>query len=188
MVLLTHTGDETALKVPGLKHLGNPLLFRNALEMGVKIIMAHCAGMGKGVDIEMKDKARDHYYKFFLRLINEKKYEGNLFGDISGMTLINRVGSPLNAILRRPEIHHRLVNGSDYPLPAVNAAISTKLLLQLKYITEKEKKYLDEIYHFNPLLFDFVLKRVLRSPSNLDYRFADSIFTQNAALGIGATA
>lgn len=186
MVLLTHTGDETALKVPGLKHLGNPLLFRNALEMGVKIIMAHCAGMGKGLDLEMKDKVIDQYYKFFLRLMGEKKYESNLFGDISGLTLINRVGSPLNAILRRPEIHHRLINGSDYPLPAVNAAVSTKLLLQLKYISEKEKKYVDEIYKFNPLLFDFVLKRVLRSPTNLDYRFADSIFTHNATLGIGA--
>jgi uncharacterized protein len=186
MVLLTHTGDETALKVPGLKHLGNPLLFRKPLDMGVKIIMAHCAGMGKGLDIERKGKVVDQYYKFFLRLMEEKRYEKNLFGDISGLTLVNRAGTPLNAILNRPQIHDRLINGSDYPLPAVNSAVSTTLLMNLKYITEKEKKYCDEIYNFNPLLFDFVLKRSLRSPYNLDKRFSDSIFTRNALLGIGS--
>jgi uncharacterized protein len=184
MVLLTHTGDETALTVPGLNHLGNPLLFRKPLEMGVKIIMAHCAGMGKGLDLDSKEKKIDHYYHYFLRLMKEPEYEKNLFGDISGLTLINRAGTSLNTILNKQDIHHRLVNGSDYPLPAVNAAVSTELLLQMKYITEREKKYLDEVYNFNPMLYDFVLKRTIRSPYNLDMRFSDSIFTKNALLGI----
>ncbi|MBT6326524.1 MAG: hypothetical protein HOJ35_11185, partial [Bdellovibrionales bacterium] len=35
---------------------------------------------------------------------------------------------------------------------------------ELGYITAKEKEILNEIYSYNPLLFDFVSKRLLKHP------------------------
>jgi mannonate dehydratase len=73
------------------------------------------------------------------------------------------VGEPLSAVIEREELHGRLVNGSDYPLPAINLLIRAKPLVRAGYIDAEEAASLREIYGFNPLLFDFVLKRVLRS-------------------------
>jgi uncharacterized protein len=184
MVLLTHTGKEDALSVMGLQHLGNPLLFRKPLDMGLKIIMAHCAGLGKSKDLDNPTGKKVKNYKLFLRLMDEKKYEGQLWGDISGITQINRCGKPLKTILKRKDLHQRLINGSDYPLPAINSIISTLVLQKLGYITSKEKKHLNKIYKFNPLLFDFVLKRTLKHPKNPDRKFSKEIFTQNHLIGI----
>ena len=57
------------------------------------------------------------------------------------------------------------MNGSDYPLPAINILYKTSQLSDLGFITEKEEELLNEIYSYNPILFDFVLKRTMRSPS-----------------------
>jgi len=50
------------------------------------------------------------------------------------------------------------VNGSDYPLPAINMVVHTKKLVKMGFITSKERKILNEIYDYNPLLFDMLLK------------------------------
>jgi hypothetical protein len=54
------------------------------------------------------------------------------------------------------------VNGSDYPLPAMNFVIWTAQLVRMGMISSAERKALNEIFHSNPLLFDFVLKRTIR--------------------------
>ena len=182
MVLLGHAGEESAIEVIKFKQYGNPLLFRKPLEMGVKVIMAHCASLGTGIDIESSFKKPTKYYKLFLRLMEEKKYEGLLFADISAMTQINRMGMPLRTMLKRKDLHHRLINGSDYPLPAANAVISTNLFTALGFITKKEREGLNQIYKRNPLLFDFVLKRCLKDPLNHDYKFSAGIFQENTSL------
>ena len=178
MVLLAHTGKEDALPLIGYQHLGNPLLYRRALDMGTKIIMAHCAGLGENLDLDRKKEVKVKNYKLFLRLMSEEQYRGHLFGDIAGITQINRSGKPLRAILKRTEIHSRLINGSDYPLPAINSLIWTKSLVKMGYISKKDRKHINEIYKYNPLLFDFVLKRNLRHPKSGD-KFDESIFKTN---------
>jgi hypothetical protein len=75
------------------------------------------------------------------------------------------------------------VNGSDYPLPAVNLLIRTKTLTKRGYITSEERNSLNEIYDYNPLLFDLVLKRTLKLPGT-DRKFPSSIFMENVELGI----
>ena len=48
MVLLVHTGEEKAvISHDELQKFGNPLLLRKPLDLGVKIIMAHCASLGQ---------------------------------------------------------------------------------------------------------------------------------------------
>lgn len=178
MVLLSHVGKEEALPVIGYQHLGNPLLYRRALDMGLKIIMAHCASLGRNLDFERNNPKKVKSYKLFLKLMDEEQYKENLFGDISAITQINRSGAPLRAILKRTRIHKRLINGSDYPLPAINSLIWIQALIKKGYLQKADKKPLHEIYKYNPLLFDFVLKRNLHHPI-MGTKFSTSIFCHN---------
>jgi mannonate dehydratase len=112
----------------------------------------------------------------------DKRYDGLVFGEISAMTQFNRIGKPLTTILARTDLHERLVNGSDYPLPAINVLIRTRSLVKGGYLTSSERERLNEIYNYNPLLFDFVLKRTLRLPGT-ERRLPASVFMTNASLG-----
>src|SRR5262249_8209343 len=148
---------------------------------GVRVIVAHCAGLGDNDDLDAADRQRVSNFDLFLRLMAEKKYEGLLFADISAMTQFNRSGRPLKTILESEDIHQRLVNGSDYPLPAINMLIRTSALVKQGYITADERASLNEIYDYNPLLFDFVLKRALRVLGT-ERRLPAAVFMRNAAL------
>ena len=176
MALLTHTGEEQAVEGGEGQRYGNPLLLRKPLDMGVPVIAAHCASLGDDLDLDAakKDK-RVTSFDLFLRLMDEQKYEGLLYGGISAMTQFNRLTKPIITMLDREDLHHRLVNGSDYPLPAINILIRTSEIHQAGMITEKEKDSLNEIYHINPLLFDFVLKRTIRSPKT-NKKFSPVVF------------
>jgi hypothetical protein len=70
----------------------------------------------------------------------------------------------LAKILAEKSWHKRLIQGSNYPLPAVNAFIRIKLLLKYGFITAADANVAKEVYKSNPLLFDFILKRMLKDP------------------------
>lgn len=97
------------------------------------------------------------------------------------MTQFNRSGKPLRTMLAREDLHDRVVNGSDYPLPAVNLLIRTRPLVKQGYINPSEAESLKEIYDYNPLLFDFVLKRTLKLPGT-SRSFPTSMFMTNSIL------
>jgi hypothetical protein len=181
LVLLSHGGEEKAVEAEEDQRLGNPLLLRRALDHGVRTIVAHCAGLGYNEDLDDPQKKRTHNFTLFMRLMEDKRYEGLVFGDISAMTQFNRIGPPLSTIIEREDLHARLVNGSDYPLPAINLLIRTKPLLKAGYIDANERELLKEIYGFNPLLFDFVLKRSLKLPGT-NRRLPASVFMTNPDL------
>ena len=183
LVLLSHGGEEKAVEAEEDQRLGNPLLLRRALDHGVRTIVAHCAGLGSNEDLDDPGRKRAHNFDLFLRLVEDKRYDGLVFGDISAMTQFNRAGYPLSAVIGRTDLHPRLVNGSDYPLPAINLLIRTKPLVRAGYIDADERAHLREIYHFNPLLFDFVLKRCLKLPGT-DRRLPASVFQSNPGLEV----
>ena len=183
LILLSHGGEEKAVEAEEDQKLGNPLLLRRALDHGVKVIVAHCAGLGTNEDLDSKDRRQVHNFDLFMRLMDEKRYEGLVFGEISAMTQFNRVGKPLQTILAREDLHGRLVNGSDYPLPAVNILIRTRPLVKQGFISVSEGQCLKEIYDFNPLLFDFVLKRRMKLPG-ASKSLPASVFMTNASLGV----
>ena len=87
---------------------------------------------------------------------------GCCFGEISAVTQINRVDNALETLLMRDDWHPRLLNGSDYPLPGILPLFSLKLLERRGFLRKKESGVLSTIRDYNPLLFDFVLKRTLR--------------------------
>jgi predicted TIM-barrel fold metal-dependent hydrolase len=182
LILLSHGGEERAVEAEEDQKLGNPLLLRRPLDFGVKVVVAHCAGLGQNEDLDNPQRGRVDNFDLFMRLMNEKQYEGLLFGEISAMTQFNRIGKPLTTILARADLHERMVNGSDYPLPAVNVLIRTRPLLNRGYITTAERECLQEIYDFNPLLFDFVLKRTLKLPGT-EKRLPRDVFMDNQVLG-----
>ena len=162
MVLLTHTGMEKSV-ASSAQAFGNPLLLRRPLDHGVKVIMAHCASSGRNADLDYPGKVADNF-DLFLRMMATERYRGLLFADISATTQINRTPRPILELIRRPELHDRLVNGSDYPIPALNCVIWTRQLARLGLITSAERQSLNEIYDCNPLLFDYALKRTIRDP------------------------
>ena len=170
MILLTHTSDESAVSAE-LHHLGNPLLLRAPLNAGVQVVALHMATDGVGEDLD-NPGTKKTYIELLLRLFDE--YPNNLWGEISAITVWNRM-EHLYTLLERIDLHPRLINGSDYPIPAINSTIWLGRLARKGFITKDEKCLLQEIYKYNPLLFDFVLKRTIRHPKNGN-RFADSIF------------
>lgn len=177
--LLTHAGDEHAVDGVDAQARGNPLLLRRALDHGVKVIIAHCASEGSGVDLDRGvNGPRLTNFELFARLMDEPRYENSLFADISAMTQLNRIGPALQTVLTRSDWHHRLLNGSDYPLPGVMPLYSTEKLFQLGYIAQQDVATLRELRQHNPLLFDFVLKRHLRWQGR---GFAPSIFETRRA-------
>ena len=182
LILLSHGGEEKAVEAQEDQKLGNPLLLRRPLDHGVKVIVAHCAGLGTNEDLDAQNHQQIDNFDLFLRLMDEKRYEGLVFGEISAMTQFNRAAK-LRTLLQRQDLHERLVNGSDYPLPAVNILIRKRPLVKYGYLTPAEGNSLQEIYDYNPLLFDFVLKRMLKLPG-ADRRLPAGIFMTNPVLGV----
>lgn len=181
MVLLVHTGRELAVPAREHQQLGNPLRLRKPLDMGVTVVALHSASDGHSVDLDSPERPTVPSFDLFMRLMNEPQYDRLLFGEISAVTFFNHLSRPLETLLDREDLHHRLVNGSDYPLPGINLLIMTRQLARLGLITAAERSYLNEIYGFNPLLFDFVVKRTLRHPTT-GKRFPATVFMLPAAL------
>ena len=180
-VILTHVGEEKAVESEETQRYGNPLRFRRALERGVKVLMAHGASLGQSRDLDNPEQPYRSNFDLFLRLMDESKYEGLLWGEISAVVFFNRYATALRVLLERKDLHPRLVNGSDYPLPAINFMVHTGSLHEDGFISAEERAHLNEIYVHNPLLFDFVLKRTLRVPGS-EQGFGPEVFYSKTAL------
>jgi mannonate dehydratase len=160
--LLSHAGTELAVQGGNIEDFGNPLRLRRPLDQGVKVLTAHCASLGMGLDLDRS--AGNRYvdnFTLFARMMDQPDYEGRLFGELSAVTQVNRLRNGLETLITRSDWHPRLVNGSDYPLPGVLPLFSVKELIRLGYLHETAGAILVEVRRYNPLLFDFVLKRSL---------------------------
>lgn len=162
--LITHAGLERAVTGADVQDYGNPLRLRRALDAGVRVVVAHCASMGQDRDTDQGAEGRlVESFSLFERLMGEKRYEKNLFGDISAMTQVNRAGPALAKVVEREDWHPRLLNGSDYPLPGVMPIFSVDYLVSLGLVQSAAAGIFKQIRSHNPILFDFALKRHLRS-------------------------
>jgi mannonate dehydratase len=172
--LLTHGGEEQAVASAAAADFNNPLRLRRPLDQGVRVIVAHCASLGESIDTDHgPNGSRRENFELFERLMNEARYERQLFGEISALTQANREESVVATLIRRVEWHPRLINGSDYPLPGVIPLISPRRFAKQGFLTETQAEVLSEIRGYNPLLFDFVLKRSLVSGGQ---RFTPVVF------------
>lgn len=161
--LLTHAGEELAVQGGAMQDFGNPLRLRRALELGVRVILAHCASLGEGVDLDAgPDGPARSNFELFTRLMEEPRYSGQLFGEISALAQLLRRGEPLRVLLKRRDWQARLLYGSDYPLPAVLPIFSMRALVSDGFLDADAAAILTAVRRHNPLLFDFALKRLLR--------------------------
>jgi len=100
---LSHVGYEFSL-IGKDQSAGDPDKLRMALDEGVMVIAAH--GCSNGLIFS------EPYYRTFLDLVSRYK---NFYADVSALTLPNRFGMLLR-LRRHPEVHQRLLFGTDYPL------------------------------------------------------------------------
>ena len=172
--LLVHAGDEHAVHGSGRQDYGNPLLLRRPLEHGVTVVVAHCASLGRGRDLDRgADGPTASNFSLFARLMNEPRFAGLLFGDISAVAQRNRRATVLQTLLDTESWHTRLVNGSDYPLPGVIPLISLRQLQHRGFLDQTAAQVLSEVRNHNPILFDFMLKRLLQHGNK---RFPAAVF------------
>jgi predicted TIM-barrel fold metal-dependent hydrolase len=172
--LITHAGHEAAVAVGEFQPLNNPLKLRRALEHGVRVVIAHCASLGEDHDLDRGPNGPMRpSFDLFARLMDDPRYEGKLFGDLSAITQRNRVGRALRAVIERTDWHARLLNGSDYPLPGVMPLFSLDRLVAQDFVPRHVAEILKRVREHNPLLFDFALKRHLSASGK---RFSAAVF------------
>lgn len=161
--LLIHAGTEYAVHVDGLQGYGNPLLMRRPLDLGIRVIVAHCASLGRSIDIDKganrKGSPEVDNFELFARLMSEPAYVDLLYGDIAAVTQVNRDVSIISRIIQNLDWHDRLINGSDYPLPGVMPVFSMRQYVNSGLLPESEAKLISAVREYNPMLFDFILKR-----------------------------
>ncbi|RYY73654.1 MAG: metal-dependent hydrolase [Gammaproteobacteria bacterium] len=101
--LLTHTGMEKSFS-HAKDELADPHRLQLPLSLGVKVIAAHIATTGESDGEEN-----------FERILPMFKQYPNLYGDISSLTQINKLGY-VEKVLKHPELEGRLIYGTDWPL------------------------------------------------------------------------
>ena len=156
--IISHTGRESAVQ-GGDQSFGNPLHMRRALDSGVRVVLAHCASDGEDEDLD-NQRAPVKSFELFTRLMDTPAYQNLVFGEISAVTLFNHAWV-IKPLLERTDWHQRLLNGSDYPLPAVSPLISTRQLQRDGLLDETHLLFLQSLRDYNPLMFDFAVKRLI---------------------------
>lgn len=174
MTLLVEAGKarEVAHSRP---ELANPLRLRRVLDGGIEVIVSQVSATQSFADLEAADKSEAAGLQLFLRLIDDPKYGALLYGDISAQAYGDRAEQTLLKMLQTPRLFQHLVYGSDYPLPALDAAKQLEMLVTEGFISKQQAEALKEIHRFNPLAFDFALKRSLRLP-HTQLGFVDAAF------------
>lgn len=107
--LLSHVGYEFSL-IGRDQSVGDPLRLRTALDEGATVIAAHACSYGLIV-----------YEKFLPAFRDLAQRYPRFYADVSALTLPNRFRMLLH-LRRHPELHERLLFGTDYPLSVFHVA------------------------------------------------------------------
>ena len=160
--LIVHCGEEHAVPGANRQDLGNPLLLREPLRHGVRVIAAHCASLGLAMDLDLPRPRPAPAFELFARLMDEPAWRGQLLGDVSAIFQFNRRPEVWRTVLRRQDWHDRLLHGSDYPLPGVLPLVRLPQLVRAGVLDERHVAPLGALRDHHPLMFDLALKRLAR--------------------------
>jgi predicted TIM-barrel fold metal-dependent hydrolase len=127
---LSHVGYEFSL-IGKDQSVGDPNRLRTALDEGGTVIAAHACSYGLML-----------YEKFLPTLREFAKTYPNFYADISALTLPNRLRMLLH-LRRYPEIHDRLIFGTDYPLSVFHLAAWGRVALGTLRLMSKTKNRFD---------------------------------------------
>jgi hypothetical protein len=145
IALLTHVGDEQALFIAS-QELGEPRRLVTPLEEGVTVIAAHAGSLGE----------RDGKSNFHLLAEMFPRWP-NLYADTSALTLLTRWRTPAR-LMERPELHSRLIHGSDFPIPPAASSYFGSISLG---------RWWDAWKRENPLRRDFEIKQAIGLPPEI---------------------
>lgn len=160
--LIVHCGEEKAVPGARMHDYGNPLLVREPLRHGVRVIVAHAASLGRARDLDQRSQPWRPAFELWARLMDEPQWATLLLGDVSAVFQANRTPAVWRTLLTRRDWHPRLLHGSDHPLPGVLPLHSSQRLVQAGLLDAATAPLIDRLREHNPLLADFVLKRSLR--------------------------
>lgn len=127
---LSHVGYEFSL-IGKDQSVGDPERLKPALEEGATVIAAHACSYGLII-----------YEKFLPTLRDFVQRYPNFYADISALTLPNRIQMLLH-LRRYPEIHERLLFGTDYPLSVFHLAAWGRVALGTLYDIIRTKNRFD---------------------------------------------
>ena len=115
--------------------------------------------------------------------MDEPAHQSRLLGDLSAITLSNRTDDVVATLITRTDWHGRLVNGSDYPLPAILPLVALDRFVARGMLAARAVPVLREIRDHNAVLFDYVLKRALNAPGREAVRFPAGVFETRRHFG-----
>ena len=127
---LSHVGYEFSL-IGKDQSVGDPDRLKPALDEGATVIAAHACSYGLII-----------YEKFLPTLRDFIQRYPNFYADISALTLPNRIQMLLH-LRRYPEIHERLLFGTDYPLSVFHVAAWGRVALGTLYDIVRTKNRFD---------------------------------------------
>ena len=140
--LLCHTGAELAVPTSGSSadKLNDPRRLKRPLDMGVKVIAAHCATPYLG-GVLPADK---DYFEELMQMLRASEKKGwNLYADISAFCTPTRICylKRINEEVGRGAIRPgRFLYGSDFPIPIVNINQFQKPLNLKELLEHMEEK------------------------------------------------
>ncbi len=136
MIFLAHTGGELSLPVLR-KDLQDPRVLCGPLDCGVTCVAAHCSGRAAVFD---KD-----YVEVLFRMF---RCHPNLYADTSAFFTLFRSATLRKALAA--DVHSRLVNGSDYPIPVwgIGAAFAGLLPWPVFRTWQRSPNVLERDYQF----------------------------------------
>ncbi len=169
MTLLAHSGPEHAIPTNELNYMwadwGNPLRFREALKLGVPVILAHSGHKELIPDLDDASGKLVPGHTLFLRLAREAhqknqtgEWTGKLYGDLAAVTTHYGPEFTKELLVASQEEGIKFVYGTDYPYtnliqPGKDAY---QLFAQAGLLDPKYPPLLNEIRQWNPLLANFV--------------------------------
>lgn len=162
--ILSHSGDSMGVVVSEeVNRFAAPKRMLKAIQNGVRVVLLHVGRAGS-------NEEGMAYSEEFFELVSQPA-GANVAGEISAVPYEHSAGL-LPRLMNSPD---SLVNGSDYPAvtPYVFVWGSLRDLDRRMYVAHAQIAVLTEIYRYNPLLFDFVLKRALIVDKN---RIPDQVF------------
>ncbi|MEA3355273.1 MAG: amidohydrolase family protein [Patescibacteria group bacterium] len=166
--LIIHTGSEHTIK--SNKHYEKTDILKLPLEVGVKVIAAHMASghidhklfLWKNLSKKPKNLNKEYY-----KLLKMLKTYPNLYADVSA--IVNPVRArTLNHLSQQKHIHHKLLFGTDFPLPVFvrlnTLEIDSKTKKKIAKIKNPFDKYIEIITYFfqenNPIFTNY--KKILK--------------------------
>jgi len=151
--LLSHVGYEFTLSGHD-QSFGDPARLRAPLDEGVMVIAAHACSSGLAI--------REQFFPSLLDLV--RRHTG-FHADVSGLTLPNRCGI-LFRLRRHPELHPRLLFGTDYPLPVLHLPAWGRVgLPQLREIVRAGSRFDRQVLVCRALGVGFRSFEAVRSPA-----------------------